>query len=411
LIFNFLYGCTEQNQIENDKENNDTIQIEYDRNTLNSRFGFMHPDDFQDMTDIGIFWQRPHPGPFIWSEIETSPDVYNWDRCDEEVINSQNYGVNIIATIWPFADWDQSSCHSKISSSGSLIFPELGEYRQIPCDMESYKNFINNLVERYDGDGSNDMPGLIVPIKYWEVSNEPSMQDDWLVFFVGSAEDYFVILNATYQSIKNADNQAKVLHGGMAGVMDEMIEFWENVFNLGGSNYFDIGNIHSINSDSDAINAPEYKGFLRQQSIDKTFWVTEVELGSMDFEKESYVETNMSDALIKNFTIAFANGAEKIFHPGISISSKKNEPGKDDVYNALQIIIDKIDYFNTVQTLGEGQYKFIMDNNTVYIIWGENNIPNEITGQVILTDASGYETIINVDEITLSEEPLFIEMI
>jgi len=414
LIFGVLCGCTQQDNSHSEEnksiDDNGGVITEYDSNTLNSRFGFMHPDDFQDMTDMGVFWQRPHPGPFIWDEIETSSGVFNWDGCDEEVKNSQKYGVNIIATIWPFADWDQNSCHSKISSSGGLIFEELGDYRQKPCDMNSYQNFITNLVERYDGDGVDDMPGLVVPIKYWEVSNEPSMQSNWLVFFNGPAEDYFDILNATYQSIKNADNDAKVVKGGMAGVMDENIEFWEKIFSLGGDSYFDIGNIHSINSDSDAINGPEYKAFLDQQGIDKPFWITEVELGSMNQEKDGYLETDMSDSLITNFVQAFASGAEKIFHPGIVKSTSKSEPGKENTYNALQTIVDKIDYFDTVEKLDDYQFKFTLENNVVYVLWGENNIPEEITGQVRMTDASGSETVLNITDLSLSDSPVFIEM-
>jgi len=108
LILNGLSGCTEQKNI---KVDDYEILIEYDSNTISSRFGFMHPDDFEDMTDLGVFWQRPHPGPFIWGTIETSPGIYNWERCDKEVKNSQKYGVNIVATIWPFADRDQINCH------------------------------------------------------------------------------------------------------------------------------------------------------------------------------------------------------------------------------------------------------------------------------------------------------------
>ncbi|MCK4995889.1 MAG: hypothetical protein KAR55_03290 [Thermoplasmatales archaeon] len=407
LIFGVLCGCTEQETKSNDDGD---ILVEYDTNTLNSRFGFMHPDDFQDMTDLGVFWQRPHPGPFIWGEIETSPGVFNWDSCDEEVKNSQKYGVNIIATIWPFADWDQSSCHSKISSSSGLIFDELGDYRQKPCDMDSYQNFITSLVERYDGDGVDDMSDLVVPIKYWEVSNEPSMQEDWLVFFIGPAEDYFDILNATYQSIKNADSDAKVVKGGMAGVIDVHTEFWEEIFILGGDSYFDIGNIHSINSESEGINGPEYKQFLDQQGVDKPFWITEVELGTMNQEKDGYLETDMSASLITNFVQAFASGAEKIFHPGIMKSSKESEPGKESTYDALQTIVDKLDYFDNIEKLGAGQYKFTLENNVVYVLWGENDIPGEISGQVKMTDASGSETVLNSADLSLSDSPVFVEI-
>ena len=394
LILSVLYGCTER------KDDSDNILIEYDSDTLSSRFGFMHPDSFEDMTFLGIYWQRPHPGPFIWNEIETSPGVFDWDRCDKEVKNSQKYGVNIIATIWPFADWDQSSCHSKISYS-DLIFEELGNYRQKPCDMVSYQNFIGKLVERYDGDGIGDMPDLVVPIKYWEVSNEPSMQSDWLVFFIGSARDYFDILNATFYSVKNADSDAIVVSGGMAGVMDENTNFWSEVFALGGSSCFDIGNIHSINSDSEAINGPEYKQFLDNEGVDRPFWITEVELSSMSKDAK-----DMADTLVTSFILAFASGAEKIFHPGLMKKS-----GKEDIYNALKTIVDKIDYFKSVEKLNDGQYKFTFDDNIVYVLWGEESINDEITGQIKKTDVSGAESIINSDELILSNSPVFIEII
>jgi hypothetical protein len=407
LILNGLSGCTEE---KNKKDNDYDILIEYDINTISSRFGFMHPDDFKDMTDLGIFWQRPHPGPFIWGEIETSPGIFNWERCDKEVENSQRYGVNIVATIWPFADWDQSTCHSKISDSGSLIFNELGRYRQKPCDMNAYENFITKLVERYDADGIDDMPGLLVPIKYWEVSNEPSMQEDWLVFFVGPAVDYFDILNSTYNSIKNADESSMVLKGGMAGVMKDMTDFWDEIFDLGGSNYFDIGNIHSINSDSDAVNAPEYKQYLETKEINKSFWVTEVELVSKDIEKDINEEKN-AYFLITNFVQAFYSGAEKIFHPGIMISSNKYEPGKENIYYALKTLVSKIDYFESCEKLAEGQFKFLVNGTAVYVLWGENNISEEIVGQILLTDVSGSESILDADELILTEKPVFIEIL
>jgi hypothetical protein len=82
--------------------------------------------------------------------------------------------------------------------------------------MKAYEEFVKRVVERYDGDGKDDMPGLLYPIKYWEVSNEPSMQEE-LVFFSGSPEDYYDLLRVTYQAVKDADPEALVLHGGIAG--------------------------------------------------------------------------------------------------------------------------------------------------------------------------------------------------
>ena len=48
--------------------------------------------------------------------------------------------------------------------------------------MDDYKTFLLKLVDRYDGDGSNDMPGLTKPIIYWDIMNEPEFK----MFFKGS---------------------------------------------------------------------------------------------------------------------------------------------------------------------------------------------------------------------------------
>ena len=116
LVCGFLCGCTELNGF-----SDETIVREYDDVSLESHFGFMHPDDFADAADMGVFWQRPHPGPFVWGEVEKSSGVYDWDRCDKEVLRSQQYGINILATVWPFADWDQQMCHDRLADD-SLIF-------------------------------------------------------------------------------------------------------------------------------------------------------------------------------------------------------------------------------------------------------------------------------------------------
>jgi len=201
LVFTCFCGCANNKKTSNndefkkDNKEKDNSEfkgtlIDYDSKTLNSKFAFMHPDHFEYLSDLGVYWQRPHAGPFIWNKIEKVSGTYNWDDADFEVTRSQYYGLNILATIWPFADWDQSTCNTKLSSKDSQRFFELGMYRGKPCDMTAYKNFVKKLVERYDGDGVDDMPNLIIPIKYWEVSNEPSMQED-LVFFKGKSSDYF----------------------------------------------------------------------------------------------------------------------------------------------------------------------------------------------------------------------------
>ncbi|MGC9049233.1 MAG: hypothetical protein ACP5IX_03405, partial [Patescibacteria group bacterium] len=41
-----------------------------------------------------------------------------------------------------------------------------------PWSAKEFANFLKAMVERYDKDGIDDMPGLIYPIKHYEVLNE-----------------------------------------------------------------------------------------------------------------------------------------------------------------------------------------------------------------------------------------------
>jgi hypothetical protein len=136
--------------------------------------------------------------------------------------------------------------------------------------------------------------------------------------------------------------------------------------------------------------------------------VTEVELGSMSQDKGEYVE-DMADKLVTNFVLAFASGAEKIFHP--SIMKKAGESEKQDTYNALQTIVDKLNYFESVEKIADSQYKFTIDSDTVYVLWGKGAVPEEISGQVKMTDVSGTETVLNSEDLSLTESPIFVEII
>jgi hypothetical protein len=84
---------------------------------------------------------------------------------------------------------------------------------------------------------------------------------------------------------------------------------------------------------------------------------------------------------------------------------------KHESYYAYKTMVEKIDYFDSVKKLGEGQFKFTIDSNVVYVLWGEGDILEEIIGQVKITDIEGTETTIESTEISLDDSPVFIEMI
>lgn len=251
------------------------------------------PDEIPVIAKIGGAWARPHPGPFAWGFIENSEGEFDFSMADDYVRTAQESNVAILGTIWPYADWDQKTCHDSSCevSTQDIFYPEekMGSFvgipksRCVPCDYDRYLNFVAKLVERYDGDGIDDMPGLLVPVKYWEVLNEPEMKSDEMTFFQGTSAEYAQILEKSYEQIKESCADCQVLHGGAAGTQQFMLDYWTAVFAL--SKDFDIANIHYIGeTDLSSLNVKEYEKFLSGKGIDKPVWVTEAE-----FRQESEI--------------------------------------------------------------------------------------------------------------------------
>ncbi|MFA5049790.1 MAG: hypothetical protein WC501_02170 [Candidatus Micrarchaeia archaeon] len=283
----------------------------------NNCIGFLSGalDEMENIRLIGGGWARPHPGPFVWDYIEKIEGAYDFSYPDEYVMAAQEKNISILATVWPFAEWDQKSDSScKVSDNdifnyrGKDEFDGLPKYRCKPKDMQAYKNFLEALTERYDGDGINDMPGLVIPVKYYEILNEPEMKSDELTFFVGDENDYFEILKGSYETIKETCPDCKVLHAGCAGSQEEFLFFWKKVFGLGGGSYFDIANIHYIGSgDLNTLNVKSFKNILIENNLEKPIWVTEVEF---DNENSDVVEMSRG---------AFNAGAAKLFYVSFEV--------------------------------------------------------------------------------------------
>jgi len=277
----------------------------------NNCIGFVigAPDEIPLISKIGGGWARPHPGPFAWGFIETEKGKFDFSVTDEYVQVAQEKNIAILATIFPYADWDQASCHSKECEVSTLdiFYPEvkmgwkngIPKSRCIPCNFTDYNVFIMKLVERYDGDGIEDMLGLKIPIKYWEVLNEPEMKGGDMTFFKGTPEEYAEIFKKTRDLIKGTCSDCKILHAGAAGVQDYMLDYWGKVF--GNKIDFDIANIHFIKrSDLNTLNVKDFKIFLSENNINTSIWVTEAEYNS--------------DSEIENSVIGALNaGASKIF--------------------------------------------------------------------------------------------------
>jgi len=296
---------------------------------LNNKFGFLTGEDKKiKIREFGALWARPHPGPFLWDRMQKGKNSQiDFEQTDQLVQNHQRAGVGMLITLWPFADWDQKSradaSNCKVSPEDEFLpkfqkgedVPYLPQYRCNPNDWDAYQEWLKAVVERYDGDGLNDMPGLEIPIKYWEVMNEPALnnwgeiKDTRLQFYKQKPADYAELLIKSSEVIRQADPEAKILIAGAAGGSDQFLGFYRQVFqnsNIG--KFFDIANVHCISNDNyDSFNVEPYKKMLEEFNLDKPIWVTEAETIISDNPNINATQT------LNSTKKALDLGAEKIF--------------------------------------------------------------------------------------------------
>ena len=313
-----------------------------------SRFGEL-TEMFDDrMRGKDNQWVRPHPGPFVWNMIENKKGEYNWRDTDEYVVYAQDHNQTIIATIWPHANWDQKSCKRK--KTRSPFGKHFSKYLSKPCAMEDYKSFLLNLVDRYDGDGNNDMPGLTKPILHWEIMNEP----EYKMFFKGTEDDFVEIFNFSSKIIKEKQKSSVIVMAGAAGMFPENKKFWKSALPKI-KDHFDISNIHHITP-------PEGK-------CDKEFWVDEFAklLKSLSIEKPIWVTEAMTGKCkaVPTYIKAFASGAEVIIDVGVNAPGMKMSKKERKKLNQF---IKEIDGFKSVKLISKKKAEFEMSDGSTKTI-------------------------------------------
>src|SRR3989339_623646 len=297
---------------------------------LNNKFGFLSGGEEENpfVSNTGGAWVRPHPGPFLWDDMQTGKnEEISFVKTDKIVKAQQNQAYGTLVTIWPFAEWDQlnnlDADRCQVNSEDEFL-PQndqkghsdyLPLHRCNPHNWESYETWIAAVVERYDGDGNDDMPGLTIPIKYWEIMNEPDLSyqnaDPFLVFYKEGPEEYATLLINTARVIRETDSEAQILIAGAAGGDERFLNFYRLVFtNTAALQSFDIGNVHCISNDREThdFNVGEYKKMLLSFSLDNPIWVTEAEAFYGQNAEENYEFTKRSTEG------AIAAQAEKIFY-------------------------------------------------------------------------------------------------
>lgn len=155
-----------------------------------------------------------------WGQIERRAPVggrhaYDWSALDEGVQQWQQYGVHIMMSLRFTSSWANAQPGGEpftyLGGFWSWIPRLAADYRPKPEHQQDLRDFVTALVERYDGDGNADMPGLRFPILHYQVCNEAYNE----LFWAGTVEEYGAHLKEAAGAARRACPQVKIILSGV----------------------------------------------------------------------------------------------------------------------------------------------------------------------------------------------------
>lgn len=115
-------------------------------------------------TPTGVTYAKPQPIFGKWGLIQPAPGQYNWGPLNNLVIEYQTAGfIGIQLLITAESPW--ASVNPPALLNPGNTFPK-EEY------LDEYAAFVARFVERYDGDATDDAPGLLYPIHHYGIERE-----------------------------------------------------------------------------------------------------------------------------------------------------------------------------------------------------------------------------------------------
>ncbi len=382
------------------------------------------------LTDMNVHWvgAQAAKGGLSWGRIQASKDApYDWNSSDNTVRRLQAKDINFFSILYPVATWDLLS---KYSRSEIKFRPNGLPVPRLPVNLTAYGRFVEAAVERYDGDGKEDMPGIRFPIKYWMTIAEPDNPGDWN----DTPENYAVLIKTMYDAIKKANSDAKLVIHGSEGAIGGGVKaykeggFMDRVFRklketVPEEKYKDfIWGFHYTTPVSTYHRSEDLMKSMNRLTKDFGYglfptWVTETGTfsGSIAPGRRmrlslSQTESQQAGELVKRFIFNMARGVKKVFWVRLVDSSFEMGPFKSVglltldggkklsyyTYKKMVEILEGSDW-NDIRTVQEGDgiyiYEFMKNNKTIWVAWNDNSqeiqitIPKIKSSQVKITKA------------------------
>jgi|GEM_PF-2196566 len=150
-----------------------------------------------------------------WRQVQKfSTSSYNWNYPDSLIQANQTAGLHTMITLectHPITSADSTPGTCAYSYNQQAGYPDNTWIPQ-GTDTTLWKNFVNAIVDRYDGDGQNDMPGLTYPVVAWHIGQE--WEISWCSTYsdtsLAGAQEFVRYVNMTYPVIKNQQPNSTV---------------------------------------------------------------------------------------------------------------------------------------------------------------------------------------------------------
>ncbi|MBI3922598.1 MAG: hypothetical protein HY318_14340 [Armatimonadetes bacterium] len=186
---------------------------------------------------VGARWWRTPP--VLWESVEPTRGQYQFDRLDATLRLTHDAGIIPVVPLVCDSSWgaprraDESDSEQPGEGEESPARVAISRSR-FPTDVNAWQSFVTQLVERYDGDGQEDMPGLKLSVRYWQLGRE--IPEGW------SDTPFRLIdfLQITSEALRKADPEAVILLPGfgsralsMLAYMDDYLKPEQNPVGVG----------------------------------------------------------------------------------------------------------------------------------------------------------------------------------
>ena len=266
-------------------------------------------DDAKAARAVGARWVRSHTAVYPnFSFHEHKAQGRGYAAMDGWVQVVQEAGLKPLVMLSPWA--------------GNATGAQTDSY--VLTDEAAYAAWVTAAVERYDGDGVDDMPGLLAPIRHWEVDNEPDLKNslapkgavvryDPATFCLPN--QYAQVLLVTSKAVKAADPGAIVLNGGLYRPhTPQGAAYMRTLFKTPGVlNAIDAVSIHAYFSAKDVGALERAVDLAAELAPGKPVWITETSVPAVADDVPHVNETYQAQTLARVIALALQRGVAHVF--------------------------------------------------------------------------------------------------